>query len=348
MKNSKIINFIKTIAVVTLVLILNLAMIPTTKAGSYENEKDVLTRLKASTLSSHDFTFNLSAGTAFDAGETITIDFGEDSSIFVVNGPNSTSTDFDFNDGTERSIYSATSTPTCTGYGATTTNSIAVGINDTTGVVTFEACAGYISSAAAATIDIEYGTAATTGGTGTNRVTNPAAGNNKVIYLAGTVGDSGSLAISILSDDQIVVTATVEPTFTFTISTSTCALGTLSTTATSSCSYTATTTSNAEDGYVTTILANDNLKDGTKDIDNVSDGAVTPTSEEYGIGLTGTDRAFADNQAVASSTAQTIASDTTGPITSQWIIVTHIAAISATTPAGSYTQTVTLVSTSTY
>ncbi len=345
MKNSKIINISKVVSVL-LVFILGLAMVLSVKAGDYENEKDVLTRLKASTLSSHDITFNLSAGTQFASTTTITIDFGEDSSLFAVDGQNSTSTDFDFNDGTERTIYSvSTSTPGGNCSDSVGANDVAVGINDTTGIVTFLACNAFTSSAAAATVNIQYGTAASGG---TNRVTNPAAGNNKIIYLAGTVGDAGSMAISIISDDQVVVTATVEPSFTFTISSSTCALGTLSTTATSSCSYTATSTSNSVDGYVTTILANDNLKYGTYDIDNVADGAVTATFEEYGIGLTGTDRAFADNQAISSSTAQTIASDATGPIASQGIIITHIAAISATTVAGSYTQTVTLISTGTY
>lgn len=350
-KNSKIINFIKTITVVTLVLILNLAMIPTTKAGAYENEKDVLTRLKATTLSSHNITFDLSSGTAFDAGETITVDFGEDSSLFVVDGTNSTSTDFDFHDGTERTIFSvSTSTPGGDCDGSSGANDVAVGINDTTGVVTFLACPSYTSSAAAATVNIQYGTAATTGGTGTNRVTNPAAGNNIPIYLAGTVGDTGALAISILSDDQILVTATVEPSFTFTISTSTCALGTLSTTATSSCSYTATTTSNSADGYVTTMVApSSTLVSGSNDINAVTDGAVTAGAEEYGIRITGTDAAYATStdQAVP-TTATTIASDATGPIASQAITITHLAAISGTTAAGSYSQTVTLISTGTY
>lgn len=347
MKNSKIINFIKVISVVTLIFVLNLVMIPTTKAGEYENEKDVLTRLKATTLSSHDITFNLSAGTAFDDGETITIDFGEDSSLFAVDGANSTSTDFDFNDGNERTILNVTvGSADCTG--STGTSTVAVGINDTTGVVTFLACTSYTSSAAAATVNIQYGTAATTGGNGTNRVTNPSAGNNKVIYLAGTVGDSGSLAVSILSDDQVVVTATVEPLFTFTISTTTCALGTLTTGAVNSCSYTATSTSNSTDGYTTTIVEDYNLRiDASNDIDDVTDGTVTAGVEEYGILLTGDDKAFSDERRI-NATSTTIASDATGPINGQTIIVTHKASITATTAAGSYSHTVTLISTGTY
>lgn len=327
--------------VVILALVLLFLPIKPAQAGEYENEKDVLTRLKASTLSSHDFTFDLSSGTAFDAGETITIDFGEDSSYFVVAGASSAAADFDFNDGTERVIFNVGASTDCTGSSGV--NDISVGINDTTGIVTFLACPSFTSSAAAATIDIEYGTAAG----GTNRVTNPTAGNDIPIYLAGTVGDSGSVAISIIADDQVSVTATVDPVITFSISSSSCALGTLSTASVSSCYYSVTTTTNAEDGYSTTIVEDGNLRDGSNDIDDVADGTVTAGAEEYGIGLTGTDRSFTDHQAIT-TTALTIAQDVTGPISSQVVTVGHHAAISTSTVAGIYSHIVTLISTGTF
>lgn len=331
---------IKISATITILSLLALMLpIQIAQAGEYENETDVMTRLKASTASSHDIVFDLSSGTAFDATETITVDFGEDSSYFVVDGTSSAIADFDFNDGTERTIVGVDGD--CTSHSGV--NDVAVGINDTTGVVTFEACASFTSSSSAATVNIEYGTSAG----GTNRVTNPTAQNDVPIYLAGTVGDSGSVAISIISDDQVSVTATVDPTFTFVISSSSCGLGTLSTASVSSCNYNVTTTANAEDGYATTIIEDGNLRDGSNDIDDVSDGTVTSGSEEYGIGLTGTDRAFADEQAIT-GTALTIASDATGPISAQAVTVTHKASIASTTLAGSYAHTVTLVSTGTF
>ncbi|HDL74814.1 MAG TPA: hypothetical protein ENH06_00290, partial [bacterium] len=193
---------IKISATITILSLLALMLpIQIAQAGEYENETDVMTRLKASTASSHDIVFDLSSGTAFDATETITVDFGEDSSYFVVDGASSAIADFDFNDGTERTIVGVDGD--CTGHSGV--DDVAVGINDTTGVVTFEACASFASSSSAATVNIEYGTSAG----GTNRVTNPTAQNDVPIYLAGTVGDSGSVAISIISDDQVSVTATV-------------------------------------------------------------------------------------------------------------------------------------------
>jgi hypothetical protein len=229
----------------------------------------------------------------------------------------------------------------CTGH--TDVDDVVVEIDDATGIVTFTACGTFSSSSSGATINIEYGTVAG----GTNRVTNPSAGNDIPIYLAGTVGDTGSIAISILSDDQVVVTATVDATFTFDIDSPTCALGTLNTGSVSSCNYDVTTSANSEDGYATTIIEDGDLIDGSNDINDVGDGEVSAGVEEYGIGLTGTDRSFSDERPITSS-AQTIASDATGPISSQSVTVTHKASIVSTTSAGSYSHTVTLVSTGTF
>lgn len=329
----------KKVVVLFLIAGLMIVFVPGAQAGEYEDETDVLTRLKASTASSHDITFDLSSGVAFDADETITVDFGEDSSYFVVDGPGSATADFGFNDGTERTIVDVDGA--CAGHDGV--NDVVVGIVDATGVVTFTACGTFTSSSSGATINIEYGTVAG----GTNRVTNPTAQNDVPIYLAGTVGDTGSIAISILSDDQVVVTATVDATFTFDIDSPTCALGTLNTGSVSSCNYDVTTSANSEDGYATTIVEDGDLIDGSNDIDDVSDGTVTAGVEEYGIGLTGTDRSFTDERPITSS-AQTIASDATGPISSQAVTVTHKASIVSTTSAGSYSHTVTLVSTGTF
>lgn len=336
----KKLNILRKVIVLLLIAGLMIIFVPDAKAGEYENETDVMTRLIANTLSSHDITFDLSSGTTFDTTETITVDFGEDDTRFTVDGASSATADFGFNDGTERTIVGVDGD--CTGH--TEVNDIAVGINDTTGVVTFTACGSFTSSGAAATINIEYGTAAG----GTNRITNPSSIADDVpIYLAGTVGDSGSLSVSIISDDQISVTATVDPVFAFTISSATCALGTLSMASVETCDYDVTTSANAEDGYATTVVEDGELRDGSSDIDDVTDGTVTASSEEYGIGLTGTDRAFADEEAIT-DTALTIASDATGPISSQSVTVTHKASISATTSAGSYSHIVTLVSTGTF
>ncbi len=137
------------------------------------------------------------------------------------------------------------------------------------------------------------------------------------------------------------------PTFSFLLSSNTCALGNLTVGAVSSCNYTVTISTNSQDGYATTIIEDGNLRDGANEINDVADGAVTAGSEEYGIGLTGADRAFANDQAITGA-ALTIASDATGPISVQQVTITHKASITSSTLAGSYSHTATIVSTGTF
>ncbi len=219
-------------------------------AGTVTAVSDVLTRLKVNTTSSHDITFTLTGSNTFAATETITVDFGEDDSKFVVDGASSAIADFDFNDGAERTIVGVDDD--CTGHSGV--NDLAVGINDTTGVVTFRACGSYTASGSGATVNIEYGTAAS----GTNRVTNPNPGSPPVTYvldLGGTFGDSGKFAVVIVADDQIAVTATVDPTITMSLSGNSTAFGTLSSTSvtTSSPNITLTISTNATNGYTVTV-----------------------------------------------------------------------------------------------
>lgn len=92
--------------------------------------------------------------------------------------------------------------------------------------------------------------------TGTTTLTNPTAGNNLVgtitTQLAGpTAIDSSNFALSIVTNDQIVVTATVPATFTFALSGNTDTFsGNLSTTTASTAGKTVTIATNAASGWV--------------------------------------------------------------------------------------------------
>jgi len=322
-------------ALISLLLPVNVAF-----AGEMENEKDTMTRVKTGELSSHTIVFSLSAANTFAANETITVDFNEDAAAgFTVAGAASAVADFGFNDGTERTIVGVDGL--CTGHVGV--NDVAVAIDDATGLVTFTACGAYTASGAGAVVAIEYGTAAG----GTDRVTNKLAQNDLFIAIGGTNGDSGGTAVSIIADDQVLVTATVNPTFTFALSANTCALGTLTSSSVATCNYNVTTTTNSEDGYATTIIEDGNLRDGSNVITDVADGTVTAGATEYGIGLTGTDRSFVNERAITGA-PQTIAADTSGPISAQQVTVTHKASITSAVLAGAYSHTVTLVSTGTF
>jgi len=162
----------------------------------------------------------------------------------------------------------------------------------------------------------------------------------------GSVGDFSSVSTS-SSNYRMDVgfeAVTEEPRLTLSISGSTFVLGSLVTTAVSSGSRDIIVATNADFGYTLTVTETSEFSNQYgHPLTDVSDGAVTAGSEECGIALTGTDRAYTDDRSV-SSTPRIIASRTdwtTGTATT----VIFKGAISPATPAGTYTGTVTFVAT---
>ncbi|MEK7549974.1 MAG: hypothetical protein AAB519_03265 [Patescibacteria group bacterium] len=113
---------------------------------------------------------------------------------------------------------------------------------------------------------------------GTSTLTNPTAGNDKTGTITtratgpSTI-DSSGYALSIVSDDQIVVTATVPATFTFSLSANTDSFaGNLSTTAQLSTGVTATIATNAASGWVAWV------KSANAALNSASTGATIATT----------------------------------------------------------------------
>lgn len=183
-------------------------------AASVTNASDLMTRLQVSVASSHDISFDMDASTSFATTETITFDFDEDGSMFTVDGASSAVADFDFNDGTERTVYAVGATADCTG--STGADDVAIGVNDTSGLVTVLACGSFTASSAGATVNLEYGSAAG----GSERVTNPSAAASYELNVAGTFGDTGIIEIPIVDDDTVNVTGFIDTSITFDIDTS--------------------------------------------------------------------------------------------------------------------------------
>lgn len=103
-------------------------------------------------------------------------------------------------------------------------------------------------------------------------VTNSTAGNDKTGTIA-SGGNSSSYALSIISDDQIVVTATVPATFTFSLSANTDTFASnLSTTAQLSNGVTATVATNAASGWVAWV------KSANAALNSASTGATIATT----------------------------------------------------------------------
>ncbi len=141
-------------------------------------------------------------------------------------------------------------------------------------------------------VRIEVGTNATFGTTGTNRVTNPAAGSYEFVVTAGA--DTGRTRVAII--DNVDVTAIVNTSFTFTIdglATSTTINGTSTTGSTTptaipfdvltagqikTLAQQLNVTTNARNGFVVTVEQDANLQSSTgADIDGFIDGAYTNT-----------------------------------------------------------------------
>lgn len=103
----------------------------------------------------------------------------------------------------------------------------------------------------------------------TSTLTNSTAGNNKTgtittRTITPTTVDATTYAVSIVSDDQVAITATVSQIFSFSLSANTIALGTLSTSAVTSGNMTLTMATNANTGWITWVKsANANLSSAT-------------------------------------------------------------------------------------
>jgi hypothetical protein len=184
--------------------------------------------------------------------------------------------------------------------------------------------------------------------------------------------DAGSSAV-LIGTNQVTISGTVDPSLTLTLSDVTCPLGTLSVTNIKTCSYDATVGTNATNGYSTYIRQGAGLVNAAADeitavavAEDVTPGGDTaPVDEQYGIGVDTQDTtdifpdysavdtcANLDSQAVnalpseplttndqrfATYTAPTDNGTTHGKTT-----LCHGASIIATTPAGVYSQVVTL------
>lgn len=148
-------------------------------------------------------------------------------------------------------------------------------------------------------VRIRVGTNAVTGGAGTNQVTNPGTVDSFEFAVTAGAADSGRTRVAIL--DNVVVTAVVNTSFTFTVSGLATSTGVNGTTTTGSTTATAipfgvltageiktlaqrlNVQTNARNGFVVTVEQDGNLQSSTgADIDGFRDGAYTNTPEAWG------------------------------------------------------------------
>jgi len=203
----------------------------------------------------------------------------------------------------------------------------------------------------------------------TNSV-NPTSSSNYAISINGSFGDTGTITVPILTIDQVSVSATVNQSLTFTISTTTIAFGALNSGAST---YAASSTNgsaseveahnlvigtNAATGYTATVRGG-TLADTTGHSILAIGGTNTAPqtgTEQFGLRMTaaggsGTVTApYAASGfafAATTSTASQVSSATVATANTTYS-ARYLANISATTTAGLYTTALTYVATANY
>jgi hypothetical protein len=344
MKNKKLFNAIVKISLLSTILAMSFQVLPT-NAAALLSMSDTMSRLMTGIASDHAIKFTTPTGAA--EGDTIILTFSAD---FVMGAVDYT--DIEVKDDTA----SLTDAADCTG---TEKAGIAVGAN----AITITICAGDGGAINAnSVVDVLVGLNASGGNA---QVTNGAADDDDTIAIGGTFGDTGTITVDIVANDQVVITATIDPTFTFTISSNSCALGTLTVGSVATCNYYVAVGTNATGGAVITVQDIDD-GDGTTGLDK--DGApseainaiaenstVTAGTEGYGVAIAGgtawTEVGDFNDDDTPLPTAITTLVSTAAPVedtVANRTTVTHRAAIDSMTEAGTYSQTLRYIATGTF
>ena len=350
----------------TTILALMMVMVAPLSAGAaaaVTSFSVLLSREKAATLSNQTVLFTTPTGVA--SGNTIILTYDNSTAIPAA---------FDFEDADVS--YDTTPDAVCdTGDThvvlAAAPSGATAGIVDTsTTVITFTN--GTTAIAAGSEICFEFGTNAEDVVTGVEQITNGSAGTT-LLVLSGTFTDSGTAAMSIIADDQVVITATVSPSITFTISDNTIEFGTLSSSAarwaddaagsaTDVVAHTLTAATNATGGYI--VSYNGATLTSGSDTITVCNGAVAclddadgdPGTEQFGLSIaTDGDATITTNYAYAgtpdwhwvASTTSTIITEL-GPTATETFSMHYLANITGATEAGAYTTTATYIATGTF
>ncbi|MFC1662638.1 hypothetical protein ACFL04_00530 [Patescibacteria group bacterium] len=334
----------------------------TTHAANLTSLKDVMSILTDSAEANHTISFVAPSAVANNTSMTITFGTGWDLSDPIDED------DIDVAGSTEGELTTAAD---CTGAEN-------AGVSVAGQVITIELCdtdGGDFTGSE--TITVEIGLHATSSGSGANQITNQTVAQNNTdpTIVVATASDSGTLATEIITDGDVTVTATVDPSVTFSITDTTVGFGPLDAaqecwamgTAPASCNSTKQTAhtmsvgTNATGGVSLTYSGpsmtsgGDTINDGT-----MTDADGTPGTEEFGLGID-------DNAATLTITAAydentdnykfDSASDTTpieiatsggNPVTSTTMDTHYMANIAADTEAGSYSTDIIYVATGTF
>lgn len=351
---------------ILLALILASATVPfrLAHAAAVSSASDTLSTIKDSAAANHTIQFTFNGSDTFSAGNTLTVTFPTGFNLTSLSAPN----DFDFrNAATDETLQSAA-------CGATDTIQVAVSSQ----TVTFTACNSYTAEAAGSTVIIKIGTNATVGATGTHQIVNQTVAqntSNAKITFGGTFA-TGTIAVAIVSNNQVSVSATVDPSISCSIDNTSTSFGTftLGTVTTAGSTITWTINTNANGGYALSVAdagngtnpglynsvqnyligSADTSFNSTADLSvssTIGYGAqVTKTNGDAGSATTTVSSPYTSTSTTVGKlqlTPQTVAS-ATGPVSNATVTTTLKAKVTGFVPAGSYSDTLTYVCTGTY
>lgn len=328
-------------------------------AAALTGMSDTMTSAKIGANSNHSFVFTTPTG--IGAGSTTIITFSSEFGI-----PTTFSfTDVDINVG---GPYIGSSTlaaaPVTTTWGVVRTSSTTLTITN-----------GSTPVAAASTVYIRLGTNAIFQTTGVNQVINATTTGNKAIAFTGTMADTGTTTVNMITNDTVQISAVVPQTLTFAISSNSINFGNLSSanpkfaSSTNAAGDTADTTAhtitvstNAPAGYSITVQGQ-TLTSQQNVLNTITANGITPAvsalgTEQFGMYATkagGVNGVIDPTYATVSSfgydaTATTSATFATGstPTNPETYSVHYIANIAALTEAGTYSANLVYVSTANF
>ena len=296
----KKISFARFVSTITMVALLSLIIGPTlAQAATITSAKATLGREKASTANEYG-TIEFATPTGIQTGgaDTITFTFSAD---FTLAAEAAVNFDIELGDSSTCSTANYADevvalTPSSTDWGVDVTGQVITLSPEDDETLTAGRC-----------MRLVWGTAATTGGTGSSStVTNGAADDDDTIVVGGAFGDSGTITVDIIDDDQVGVTANVNQSITFDLDVGTgggentgtpyiVALGTITTTdtrvsgATDSVNRIMMDLDTNATGGATVTVRNANGANGLASTavpaDNIgsADGAIVDGTENYGL-----------------------------------------------------------------
>lgn len=336
----KVLGLVLIITLVVLISPVNVA-----NAASLTAKSDTMSSSKISTLSSHVMKFTTPTG-ASDNTDTIIITFPSD---------------FNF---TSKTIGTVTFTHGAT-TGAETTETLAASPSTSAWGAVFSGTQNRIFTLTAPSDGVGAASVAAN-----NKIiitydstnsTNPSSPGQFTIPVTGTFGDTGSMSVTILSDDQVAVSATVDQSVTFSISDNSIGFGSLSSSAaryaTGDTNGTGSETgahdllvgTNATSGYALSLNGS-TLTDGGNTIDSIgsSNTASSAGTEQFGARFTASGGAgtvsvpyAASGFAFDTASFPDQVASSSGPSATTTYSARYLANIAAITQAGSYSTTLT-------